>query len=419
MDSMNAPRILHLSNSDKMGGAQRAAYWLIRGLLDRGIDCTYLVDQKLSHENWIFQSPCINPVRRLVASLVERIFLILYPGRLRIAWSNNLFSRIPFFHYLSQSSCNIVNLHWVGGGLLSLRDISLINRPLVISLYDMWFFTGGCHYTNGCTKYLSICTKCPHLSSSLIDLSTFNFLCKLLFLSLCKRAVFVVPSTWMLEAAKSSKILSNATFAIIPHGTDCSIYKPHPRDVAKTKLGLDTSCRYILFACTGGLLDHRKGYQHLDKALSLLHEYQSDTKLLFLGPNNPLSCGLECAFQYSHLHSISDDALLSLVYAACDLVVTPSGEEAFGMTASEALCCGTPVVAFAHYGPLDVVDHKITGYLAEPYNHSDFAQGIRFVLDHHSPAQLSTTCRSTALARFSLSSVAQQYSELYSRLLHA
>ena len=46
---------------------------------------------------------------------------------------------------------DIINLHWINGGFLSLKSLeklSELNKPVVWTLHDMWAFTGGCHYNS-------------------------------------------------------------------------------------------------------------------------------------------------------------------------------------------------------------------------------------------------------------------------------
>jgi glycosyltransferase involved in cell wall biosynthesis len=42
--------------------------------------------------------------------------------------------------------------------------------------------------------------------------------------------------------------------------------------------------------------------------------------------------------------------------------------------------CGIPIVAFKTGGLIDIVDHKINGYLANAKNSEDFASGIAWIL---------------------------------------
>jgi glycosyltransferase involved in cell wall biosynthesis len=55
---------------------------------------------------------------------------------------------------------------------------------------------------------------------------------------------------------------------------------------------------------------------------------------------------------------------LAAYYQKADCFVFPSLWDTFGLVQIEAMACGTPVAAFPVQGPLDVVDHGVTGYLA-------------------------------------------------------
>jgi glycosyltransferase involved in cell wall biosynthesis len=55
---------------------------------------------------------------------------------------------------------------------------------------------------------------------------------------------------------------------------------------------------------------------------------------------------------------------LASYYQNADVFVFPSLWDTFGLVQIEAMACGTPVAAFRVQGPLDVVDHGVTGYLA-------------------------------------------------------
>jgi glycosyltransferase involved in cell wall biosynthesis len=65
------------------------------------------------------------------------------------------------------------------------------------------------------------------------------------------------------------------------------------------------------------------------------------------------------------------------VWHASDIAVVPSTEpEPFGMVAIEAMACALPVVAAAHGGLLDIVQHDVTGLQFEPRNVQALADAL-------------------------------------------
>lgn len=99
-------------------------------------------------------------------------------------------------------------------------------------------------------------------------------------------------------------------------------------------------------------------------------------------------------------------------------MIVPSLQEAFGQTASEAMACGTPVVAFGHTGLLDIVDHKLNGYLAKPFDTTDLACGIEWVLDAKNYDALCQNAREKVVREFDSAIVAKKYISLYEEILN-
>jgi glycosyltransferase involved in cell wall biosynthesis len=116
-----------------------------------------------------------------------------------------------------------------------------------------------------------------------------------------------------------------------------------------------------------------------------------------------------------HLH---DDFTLRAYYSAADVMVVPSRQEAFGQTASEAHACGTPVVAFNTGGLPDIVDDRVTGALAEPFEPTSLAAAIRWVLeDEHRRHQLGAAARARAEQLWAASRIARLYAEIYENVI--
>ena len=59
--------------------------------------------------------------------------------------SYNLFSS-PFLKFINNSEYDLINLHWVNAETLSIEDINKINKPIIITMHDMWWLCGSENY---------------------------------------------------------------------------------------------------------------------------------------------------------------------------------------------------------------------------------------------------------------------------------
>ena len=313
---------------------------------------------------------------------------------------------------------DIVHLHWVCNGFLKIETLAKIQKPIVWTLHDMWPFTGGCHYTETCRGYEQQCGQCPQLGSpSPLNLSYKIWKRK-------QRAwkslnlTLVSPSQWMADCAHSSSLFSQFPIQLIPHGLDLEIYKPIEKATARAILGLPQNKHLVLLGASSGITEPRKGFHLLQAALKhLSFQGQSkDLELVVFGASS-LPKDISLSFPVHCLGKLHDDISITLTYSAANVMVVPSLQEAFGQTASEAIACGTPVVAFKATGLQDVIIHQKSGYLAQAFDTLDMAQGIQWLLENEERYQyLSTQARHIAEQKFSATLQAERYYKLYQNL---
>jgi glycosyltransferase involved in cell wall biosynthesis len=231
-----------------------------------------------------------------------------------------------------------------------------------------------------------------------------------------KRPIHIVtPSCWLANCVKQSALMRDWPVFIVPNAIDTDQWQPINQRVARRLMRLPEDGPLILFGAMSGNNNPIKGFDLLAAALKGLQGKLFDLRLAIFGqlsPESPLDLGFPIHFR-GHLY---DDISLNLLYSAADLTVVPSRIEAFGQTASEAHACGTPVVAFETSGLSDIVEHLRTGYLAEPFDVEDLAQGICWVLDQKESGELSANARTRAVAQFSYPVVAEQYQRVYSEV---
>lgn len=405
-------KVLHVVGGGLDDGASRGAVWLHRALLAHRVESRLLVRHAPADDPSVV-SPDMGAARRLLWRARARLDsapLRLYPRRQRrmfsVGWLGLDITQEPAYAW-----ADVINLHWVNNGMVALRRLPAVTKPLVWTLRDMWPFTGGCHYAMGCRRYVDGCGACPQLGSgSANDLSALAARWKRRLLP--ERTVVVGISRWIGECARASSALGHLDVRVIPNSIDTSLFHRVDKAEARSRLGLPADARIVL----SGSLDPANFYKGYDLWQPMANELARDGIMITLfGRHQPQRD------DPPHLHTfglIRDDARLRDIYAAADAFVLPSREEAFGKTAAEALACGTPVVAFDATGPRDIVTHQVTGHLATPFAVGDLISGVRWILADRARAQrLSVAAAQDASSRFSAAVAATRYRDLYEELL--
>ena len=109
---------------------------------------------------------------------------------------------------------------------------------------------------------------------------------------------------------------------------------------------------------------------------------------------------------------------IPLLMAACDLVAhTSTAPEPFGRVIVEAMLSGTPVVAAASGGAVELVTDGINGFLATPGNPQELTEVINTCLsDKQKTAAIASTARNTASQRFNVANIDRQIAQLLKEL---
>ena len=146
-------RILIVNTSEKIGGAAIAANRLMDALCNNGIQAKMLVCNKQTDDKNVI---CMKGKFQKKWKFVwERV----------VIWMNNLFNRKNIFKISIANTgfditnlpefkeADIIHLHWINQGMLSLNNIQKIidtGKPIVWTMHDMWECTGICHHAYNC-----------------------------------------------------------------------------------------------------------------------------------------------------------------------------------------------------------------------------------------------------------------------------
>lgn len=421
-------KVVHLCTQDN-GGAGKAAYRLNLGLRKAGVDSKLIVLTKTNEDSSVYVIPDnYSETRELINNRLVHsekinqlwgkwIFSLKenYPNRpkgLEIFTTNE--SVVDLSKIKEIQEADIINLHWLAG-MLSFNEATqklFAEKKIVWTLHDMNPFTGGCHYSSGCEKFKDNCGACPQLGSqNENDLSRVIFETKKNFYSKLNIEI-VTPSKWLAEEAKRSFLFGKFNVYTIPNGFPTEIFIPYPKKIVRENLNIDVNAKVILFGAAYSA--ERKGFKYLLEALQMI----SGDEKVYLGVfgNLPHVSGVTDKYEVINFGSVNDEKTLAMLYSMADVFVIPSLEDNLPNVVPEAFSCGTPVVGFNIGGIPDMISHKEDGYLAEPGNAEDLANGIVWVLNKPVDFFKEKT-RKKAVEKFSLEVQAKNYKKLYSKLI--
>lgn len=416
-------KVLLINTFDTNSGSALAAQRLMRGLRSTGTDAALLVQKKSS------QDPNVLGVETKFEEITAKgsRFLNNLPLKLQqrsvsefsVPWLPQITPKFaqPYFK-AAQIKPDLVNLHWVNYNYLQIEAIQKFQVPLVWTLHDMWPFTGGCHYSQDCDRFTKTCGACPQLNSNVEeDLSHWTWQRKFKAWQTLNLTI-VTPSYWLSKRARESSLFKDRRIEVIHNGLDTTVYRPLKKQVARQSLNLPLNRPLILFGAINATSAKRKGFHLLQAALSHLcqNHWNDRADVVIFGASSSEELP-DLGFKTHCLGRLNDDSSLALAYAAADVFVAPSLDENLPNTLVESIACGTPCVAFNIGGISDIIEHQKNGYLAQPYQTKDLAQGITWLLNSDRYQQLCDHARQMAEQKFTLEIQAQRYSSLFTEIL--
>ena len=406
-------RILIVNTSERTGGAAVAANRLMKALNNNGAKAKMLVRDKETETLTVVPLP--HSPRLRWHFLWERlvIFCRLHFSRqhlfeVDIANAGYDITKLPEFQ-----EADVIHLHWVNQGMLSLKGIQKIlqsGKPVVWTMHDIWPATALCHVTLGCQHFTSQCGNCRLLpgGGSSHDYSTTIWQRKQRMLA-DENLYFVACSHWLESEAKRSALLKGQKITSIPNPIDTRIYKRGNKQEARQRLGLPLDKKLILFA-SQRVTNVNKGMDYLIEACRQLQI--SDAAVVILG-GHAEEVVSQLSLEAYPLGYVNDEQRIVDVYHASDVFVLPSLSENLPNTIMEAMACGVPCVGFKVGGIPEEIDHRRNGYVAEYRSAEDLARGIRWILAEADYEELSKNAVQKVVQNYSQQSVALKYLDVY------
>lgn len=416
-------RVLILNTSEKTGGAAVAANRLMDALNNNGVKAKMLVrDKETDHISVVGLShSLIQQWRFLWERLV--IFFHLHFSKKHLFEIDIANCGADITRMREFKEADIIHLHWINQGFLSLNVIRKIldsGKPVVWTMHDIWPATGICHLAMDCRKFVSRCSNCRLLPGGGGE----NDLC---FKTWRKKKTiyekydisFVACSKWLASEASKSSLLSGHPVTSIPNPIDMRMYCPGDRNMAANAVQLPIDKKVVLFVSQRAT-NPNKGMDYLVKACRILlekhPEIKDDMVVAVLGGHSE-DVVEQIPFKAFSLGYVNDHKRIVDVYRSVDLFILPSLSENLPNTIMEAMACGVPSVGFRVGGIPEMIDHMKTGYVAKYRDAKDLAEGIFWTLNIADRNFVKLECLKKVAANYSQHSVALKYIEVYNQAL--
>jgi len=319
-------------------------------------------------------------------------------GALRLIMDRVLFA-LKANNYLKKNDFDIVHVH------LPFAANVLIN--LNRKLREKMVYTAHAdEYRLGLSKFLK-----PPLAARIFSPDLY----------LMKR---VRKSTVLNKALKEKLIakgIKEEKLEVIPNGVNVDDFNLSKEEIerVKEKYGLNETT--VMFS---GTVTPRKGVEYLVKAAEILKE-NNDVLFLIVG-----NTGLDREYagkvmEYAKLNNLKVRFTgfvpykdLKALYSACDIFVLPSFEEGHGITLTEAMASGKPLIGTKVGGIPAQIKDGWNGFLVEPGNERQLAEKIKYLIDNPEERErMGENSRKLAREEFDWEKIAEGYLKVYEEVV--
>lgn len=385
-------KVVHVTYSDN-GGAGAAAVRLHLGLLDSGIDSNLLVVKNTRIELpkvFVLKEPFLIRLQRVMGYWVKP--LRTKPQKLYRELGNEFSAfeaySLPWSDFRLENhplvlEADIIHFHWVGGMINYRTFFSKVQKPLVWTLHDMNPFLGGLHYEFD--TRLGISPGLQKLEQEILRVKRES-------LTEVNAMSIISPSSWMMNKASQSELLSRFRHIHLPNGLGSKPFE--------TKIGSNSNKNYVIGFAAESLSNRRKGYSVL---LDYLKSNKRDTSVKFICAGE-VSQSNRCE-GVEYIGRVETELGMAQFYQSLDAFLICSLEDNLPNVIVESLYCGTPVLGFRRSGMIEMVEQNVNGLLTDEAN----PEGIMELIDGFKWQQFDS---------ISISAAAKKKYSLEKQLLH-
>ena len=326
----------------------------------------------------------------------------------------SFFPTIRLLLHLKHKKIEAIHLHNLHSGYINLpllfKFVVKNNIPVIVTLHDCWFYTGGCcHYTSvNCYKWREACGGCPkrmdEVNAIIVDRTKDVLFDRYKLFGAVKSLYVIGVSKWILDEGKKT-VFKNAKCFTIYNGIDINFFRPVKSDLRK-KLNLDG--KFVIIAPSNKwFLDVNR--ETFDFFASKLTE---DMCMLFIGSGCNVKLLTNRMINYGFIYSREE---IRDVYSLADVLLNCTREESLSLLNVEVQACGTPVVTYSNTGVKETVD-GFCGFAVENGN-PEAMWNAMMTIKAKGKYCFSEYCREWAVRKFDKNKNYQKYLDIYRKIL--
>ena len=441
-------RILQVGHREGGGGAQTVASYLLRAYRDRGHHSWLAVGSKESDDPDVLTIPNhASQSRWTRASFAAGTALKPLVGRVRGAGRmDNLLGNVSRavgeprrwldirlgredFHYpgtwrlldLAPQRPHVVHCHHLSSNYFDMNALPWLSHqvPVILNLHNAWPLSGHCSHSLQCDRWKTGCGRCPDLTIPTAvrrDATAFNWRRKRAIYN--RSRLYITPdSHWNMDRVRVS-MLRGAKYRVIHNAVDQSVFHPDDRTAARAELGLPHASEIVLFVATKPRSNVWKDYSTMETAVRRVADTNPDMDLLFVCVGEDADEMRSGRARIRFVGFQRDRERLAMYYRAADVYVHAARAENFGLTITEALASGIPVVATAIGGIPEQVRDGVTGFLTRPADPEMMAERIeRLLRDDALRHEMGQRAADDASVRFRLDRQVEDFLEWYREVI--
>jgi glycosyltransferase involved in cell wall biosynthesis len=318
---------------------------------------------------------------------------------------------------------DIVHCHNLHGDYFDLTALSELSQrvPVVLTLHDMWLFTGHCAYAIDCDRWRIGCGRCPDLKTHPAtprDATAHNWQRKRDIFSRSHLYV-ATPCRWLMGCLGQS-ILEAVDYRVIPYGVDLSVFHPGDQHRARMALDLPQGARILLSVGSRTQENRYKDYATVESAIrTIAGEIIGKDDVIFVslgGRRDRVSRIGRC--EVRHYAFRGEQECVAKFYQAADVFLHAANADTFPNTVLESLACGLPVVGTSVGGIPEQVEDGSTGFLVPRGDVSGMASRVLHLLNDDSVRQaMAQRATDVARQRFDLARQTKDYLAWYQEIV--